>query len=89
MNKWLKKFFHFLDRYYVKQHSLPTLEQAGLRYFKDEIFMEVKDITTSSIISLIDKEREGEIIDRTLVRNIIELYEQMGMEDESFFDRFK
>ncbi|KAK1740548.1 cullin family protein [Skeletonema marinoi] len=72
MNKWLKKFFTYLD-------SLPTLEQAGLRHFKDEIYMNVKDNTTSSIISLIDEEREGEIIDKTLVKNIIELYEQMGM----------
>lgn len=79
MNKWLKKFFTYLDRYYVKHHSLPTLEQAGLRHFKDEIYMNVKDNTTNSIISLIDEEREGEIIDKTLVKNIIELYEQMGM----------
>lgn len=41
--------------------------------------MNVKDNTTNSIISLIDEEREGEIIDKTLVKNIIELYEQMGM----------
>lgn len=41
--------------------------------------MNVKDNTTSSIISLIDEEREGEIIDKTLVKNIVELYEQMGM----------
>lgn len=79
MNKWLKKFFTYLDRYYVKHHSLPTLEQAGLRHFKDEIYMSIKDNTTNSIISLIDEEREGEIIDKTLVKNIVELYEQMGM----------
>jgi len=58
---------------------LPTLEQAGLRHFKEEIYMNVKDNTTTAIISLIDEEREGEIIDKTLVKNIIELYEQMGM----------
>ncbi|KAL7437071.1 hypothetical protein ACHAXM_007132 [Skeletonema potamos] len=79
MNKWLKKFFTYLDRYYVKHHSLPTLEQAGLRHFKEEIYMNVKENTTTAIISLIDEEREGEIIDKTLVKNIVELYEQMGM----------
>ena len=31
MNKWLKNFFQYLDRYYVKYHSLPTLEAAGVR----------------------------------------------------------
>ena len=79
MNKWLKKFFTYLDRYYVKHHSLPTLEQAGLGHFKTEIYEHSKENTTSAIISLIDEEREGEIIDKTLVKSIIELYESMGM----------
>jgi cullin 1 len=38
MNKWLKKFFTYLDRYYVKHHSLPTLSQAGLKHFKTVFF---------------------------------------------------
>jgi len=79
MNKWLKKFFTYLDRYYVKHHSLPTLEQAGLQHFKTEIYDNSKENTTSAIISLIDEEREGEIIDKTLVKSIVELYESMGM----------
>ena len=78
MNKWLKKFFTYLDRYYVKHHSLPTLEMAGLQHFKTEIYQNCKENTTSAIISLIDEEREGEIIDKTLVKSIVELYESMG-----------
>lgn len=79
MNKWLKKFFTYLDRYYVKHHSLPTLEQAGLQRFRDEVYENVKETATAAIISLIDEEREGEIIDKTLIKSIVELYESMGM----------
>lgn len=79
MNKWLKKFFTYLDRYYVKHHSLPTLEQAGLGHFKTEIYQNSKENATAAIISLIDEEREGEIIDKTLVKSIVELFESMGM----------
>ena len=79
MNKWLKKFFTYLDRYYVKHHSLPTLSQAGLKHFKSHIYDEMKAESTSAILSLIDEEREGEIIDKTLVKSIVELYESMGM----------
>lgn len=79
MNKWLKKFFTYLDRYYVKHHSLPTLEQAGLQQFKTEIYQNCKENTTTAIISLIDEERDGEIIDKTLIKCIVELYESMGM----------
>lgn len=79
MNKWLKKFFTYLDRYYVKHHSLPTLSQAGLKHFKTHVYDEMKRDTTSAILTLIDEEREGEIIDKTLVKSIVELYEHMGM----------
>lgn len=78
MNKWLKKFFTYLDRYYVKHHSLPTLEMAGLQHFKTEIYQNCKEQTTTAIIALIDEEREGGIIDKTLVKSIVELYESMG-----------
>jgi cullin 1 len=37
MNKWLWKFFCYLDRYYVKYHALPLLREAGLKLFKNII----------------------------------------------------
>lgn len=79
MNKWLKKFFTYLDRYYVKHHSLPTLSQAGLRHFKTHIYDEVKGDATGAILASINDEREGKIIDKTLIKSIVELYENMGM----------
>ena len=79
MNKWLKKFFVYLDRYYVKHHTLPTLSQAGLRSFRTHIYEETKADATESILHLINSEREGEIIDKSLVKSIVELFESMGM----------
>jgi cullin 1 len=79
MNKWLKKFFTYLDRYYVKHHSLPTLSQAGLRCFRDRVYDEIKEQATGAILGLINEEREGRIIDKSLVKSVIELYESMGM----------
>lgn len=79
MNKWLKKFFTYLDRYYVKHHSLPTLSQAGLRCFRTHVYDEMKEDTTRAILSLINDEREGKIIDKSLIKSIVELYEGMGM----------
>jgi cullin 1 len=79
MNKWLKKFFTYLDRYYVKHHSLPTLSEAGLRNFRTHIYDAVKGDSTAAILELIQQERTGKIIDKSLVKNIVELYESMGM----------
>ena len=79
MNKWLMKFFVYLDRFYVKHHSLPTLGQAGLRHFKQQIYEEMKAETTRAILALIDQERDGEIVDKTLIKSNVELYETIGL----------
>jgi len=79
MNKWLMKFFIYLDRYHVTHHTLPTLGQAGLKHFKTHIYEVIKTDTTAAILSLINQEREGEIIDKTLVKSNVESYELIGM----------
>ena len=77
MNKWLKMFFTYLDRYFVKHHTLPTLTQVGLTAFRTNVFDEIKQGTTDAILNLIHAEREGDIIDKSLVKAIVELYESM------------
>lgn len=79
MNKWLKRFFTYLDRYYVKHHSLPTLTEAGLRSFRSHVFDVIKGDSSAALLALINSEREGNIIDKSLVKKIVELYEAMGM----------
>ncbi len=68
MNRWYRKFFQYLDRYYVKYHSLPSLEDAGKSHFKKIVFENVKKEATNAIISLINSEREGDIVNKTLIR---------------------
>jgi len=57
MNKWMRQFFMYLDRYYVKHHSLPTLQKAGLRHFKALIFDEVKVDVANAMLALINQVR--------------------------------
>lgn len=79
MNKWMRLFFMYLDRYYVKHHSLPTLDVAGLKHFKTLVYNEVKKDVVNAMIALIDAERDEALIDRGLVKNCVELLEAMGM----------
>ncbi|CAK4609205.1 hypothetical protein AeMF1_020873 [Aphanomyces euteiches] len=79
MNKWMSKFFMYLDRYYVKHNSLPTLADAGLNAFKTVVFSVIKKDVVDAMLELVEKEREGEIVDTTLLRNCIEVFETMGM----------
>ena len=79
MNKWLQKFFMYLDRYYVKHHTLATLSEAGLRHFKDLVYHEVKSDVAQAALVIIDNEREGKDVDRGLLREVVALYEAMGL----------
>ena len=71
MNKWYKLFFAYLDRYYVRYHALPSLEEAGVTSFKKLVFENVKREACNAILALVDKEREGATVDRSLIKYAI------------------
>jgi cullin 1 len=50
-----------------------------LKQFKERIYEEIKREGTRAIIGLIDQEREGSMVDKTLIKKIVELYENIGM----------
>jgi len=81
MNRWLMKFLTYLDRFHVKHNNVPTLNDVGMVLFKLHIYNEIKSDTTPAILSLIDQERDGEIIDKTLVKISIESYMLIEMEN--------
>nr|AHF49537.1 cullin 1-like protein P [Petunia integrifolia subsp. inflata] len=78
MVKWLLKFFHYLDKFFIKRAEVPALNEVGLTCFRDLVYQEVKGKATDAVIALIDQEREGEQIDRALLRNVINLFIEMG-----------
>uniref|UniRef100_A0A3Q7GPH1 Cullin N-terminal domain-containing protein n=1 Tax=Solanum lycopersicum TaxID=4081 RepID=A0A3Q7GPH1_SOLLC len=65
MLRWLSIFFHYLSRYYIPRRSLPTLNDVGLTCFDN----------------LIAKERDGEQIDRALLKNVLDIFAEIGRED--------
>ena len=77
--QWLQKFFMYLDRYYVKHHSLATLAISGLRHFKTLVYDEVKKDVANAMLVIVDSERQGKDIDRALLKSVVELFETMGM----------
>eukprot|EP00953_Heterococcus_sp_UTEX-ZZ885_P027119 14597-Heterococcus_DN1.PRE.1 len=79
MNTWMQKFFMYLDRYYVKHHNLPTLATAGLRHFKTLVYDTIKRDVVNAMMDMINKEREGGMVDKELLRSCVDLFESMGM----------
>ena len=79
MVRWLSRFFNYLDRYYVLRHSLHPLRDVGLLVFKDQVYDEIKSRSKNAVLMLVERERSGELVDRTLVKNILGIYIEVGM----------
>ncbi|KAL6178405.1 hypothetical protein ACLB2K_049923 [Fragaria x ananassa] len=78
MVRWLSRFFHFIDRYFITRRSLPTLDEVALDSFRDLVYCEVNANARVALIDLIHKEREGGQIDRELVKNVVDMFVEIG-----------
>ncbi len=57
MNKWMHRFFMYLDRYHVQHHALPSLREAGVAAFRNCVFVHVQPSVTSAMLEAIDRDR--------------------------------
>ncbi|VFQ78578.1 unnamed protein product [Cuscuta campestris] len=69
----------FLDRYYIARRGLPSLRDVGFMCFRDMVYQELKIKARDAVIALIDQEREGEYIDRALLKNVLDFFVEIGM----------
>ncbi|XP_057991868.1 cullin-1 isoform X3 [Hevea brasiliensis] len=86
MVKWLSCIFHYLDRYFIARKSLPTLNEVGLTCFRDLVYQELNGKVRDAVISLIDQEREGEQIDRALLKNVLDIFIEIGMGQMDYYE---
>lgn len=83
----LGRFFHYLDRYLTVLRRLPSLKETSFSCFYELVFSEVNDKVRNAIFSMIDREWESEQIDQALVKNVIDLYMEMGMGSVEFYEK--
>ncbi|KAI3928036.1 hypothetical protein MKW98_023637 [Papaver atlanticum] len=89
MVKWLSKFFCYLDRYFLAARCLPPVKDVGLHCFRKLLYEEINGRVKDAVISLINREREGEQIDRTLVKNVLHIFVEIGIENmECYLNEF-
>ncbi|XP_047316092.1 cullin-1 [Impatiens glandulifera] len=86
MVRWLSRFFHYLDRYFVSRRSLPALNEVGLTCFRDLVYQEVNAKVRDAVISLIDQEREGEQIGRALLKNVLDIFVETGLGQMDYYE---
>ncbi|KAJ8573854.1 hypothetical protein K7X08_010365 [Anisodus acutangulus] len=86
MVRWLSRFFHYLDRYFIARRSLPGLNEVGLTCFRDLVYQELNGKVRDAVISLIDQEREGQQIDRALLKNVLDIFVEIGMGSMDYYE---
>uniref|UniRef100_A0AAY4DG93 Cullin family profile domain-containing protein n=1 Tax=Denticeps clupeoides TaxID=299321 RepID=A0AAY4DG93_9TELE len=87
----IRSIFLFLDRTYVLQNSmLPSIWDMGLELFRFYIISDqkVQSKTISGILLLIEKERNGETVDRSLLRSLLSMLSDLQIYQDSFEQRF-
>ncbi|XP_075483477.1 cullin-1-like isoform X1 [Primulina tabacum] len=87
MVRWLSRFFYYLDRYFIARRSLPPLKEVGLACFRDLVYLELRYKARDAVITLIDQEREGEQIDRALLKNILDIFVEIGMGQMDYYEK--
>uniref|UniRef100_A0A5F9CPW9 Cullin 4A n=1 Tax=Oryctolagus cuniculus TaxID=9986 RepID=A0A5F9CPW9_RABIT len=87
----IRSIFLFLDRTYVLQNSmLPSLWDMGLELFRNHIISDrmVQSKTIDGILLLIERERSGEAVDRSLLRSLLSMLSDLQVYKDSFELRF-
>ncbi|KAF0918054.1 hypothetical protein E2562_021744 [Oryza meyeriana var. granulata] len=85
MVRWLTRFFDYLDRYFVSRRSLDSLKDQGWSSFRDLVYHKLKNTVTTIVIAMIDDEREGKLIDRALLKNVLDIYVEIGVGKLDFY----
>lgn len=85
----IRSIFLYLDRTYIVQGKHPDTRSfwhMGLVLFRKH-FSTTSDVqkrTVDSLLSLINRERDGETIDNSLLKNLLSMYNDIGTYDQAF-----
>ncbi|KAI9122857.1 hypothetical protein K1719_005746 [Acacia pycnantha] len=80
MVRGLFRFFNYLERRFLPLTLLPSLNVVGLTCFRELVYKEINGKVRDAVISLIDQEREGKQIDRVLLKNVLDIFVEIGMD---------
>ncbi|KAK4265739.1 hypothetical protein QN277_026753 [Acacia crassicarpa] len=86
MVRRLSLFFNYLDQRFIPWLSLPSLKVVGLTCFRELVYKEINGKVRDEVISLINQEREGEQIDWALLKNVLDIFVEIGMGQMDYYE---
>jgi len=77
----IRDILMYMDRTFVLQERKEPVYELGLRIFKEQVARHpnVKDRVRSMLLSSIEAERRGELIDKETLRNILQMLVDLGI----------
>ncbi|KAL2940921.1 Cullin-1 [Bienertia sinuspersici] len=74
MVKWLSRFLCYLDRYYIPRVGALGLLELAFRCFHNLVNAKFNAKLIPAAMSLINQDRDGEKIDRNLLKNVVDYF---------------
>ncbi|KAI3992507.1 hypothetical protein MKX01_022598 [Papaver californicum] len=81
----LSRFFSIVDRYYIPRRKLPSLKDVGFGCFREIVYEKMKVKVKDVVILLINREREGNEINRSLVKDVLEVFVEIGNHNLDYY----
>eukprot|EP01090_Pellita_catalonica_P013608 TRINITY_DN3274_c0_g7_i1.p1 TRINITY_DN3274_c0_g7~~TRINITY_DN3274_c0_g7_i1.p1 ORF type:complete len:736 (-),score=109.41 TRINITY_DN3274_c0_g7_i1:103-2310(-) len=84
----IRDILMYMDRVYVMHHNVPAVYDLGLILFKENIAhsSKIKGRLLKVLLSLIHKERTGEMINRGVVKSITQMLIDLGVNSRSVYE---
>lgn len=84
----IRDILMYMDRVYVVHNNVSPVYELGLELFRDNIVRspKIKDRLIKFMLSLIQKERQGEVIERGLLKNITQMLVDLGINTRSVYE---
>ncbi|KAK6617755.1 Cullin-4B [Polyplax serrata] len=87
----IRSIFLYLDRTYVLQNpSIYSIWDMGLELFRRHIILNpvVQNRTVDGLLMLIEQERQGDAVDRTLLKSLLRMLTDLQIYQEAFEAKF-
>ena len=78
--EWVQHMFCYLDRFHTEQDKgPPKLQQVGHDVFWEVVLNQTKQPIRSAVLSLVERDRRGEVVDRGLIRCAAEVFMTLNL----------
>lgn len=76
----IRDILMYMDRAYVDQNKKMPVYDLGLQLFRDHVvrYNVIQDCLRETLLTMVDKERKGEVVDRFFIKNVCQMLVMLG-----------